>query len=48
MIQRGIRAWQGSEKKLFFKSPIHWVYLVLGFIGFSDFILERAVGKLVG
>jgi len=33
------------------KSPTRWVfrfYLVLGFIKFLDFLLERAVGKLVG
>jgi len=46
---------RGSEKPRFFKkpkSPTHWVfwgfYWVLGFIGFSDFLFERAAGKRIG
>jgi len=39
------------KTRLLIKSPTHWVfglYWVLGFIGFSDFLFERVVGKLVG
>jgi len=40
---------RGSEKPEFFKKrPTHWVFGVLGFTGFLDFLFERAVAKLIG
>jgi len=40
--------YHGSENLFFFKKPNPVGFGVFDFIGFFDFLFERAVGKFVG
>ena len=45
---RDVRPWPQGSENLFLKSGFWGFYWVWGFIGFSDFLFEHAVAKLVG